>query len=198
MDQVASWARPTSIQGLAQSKSLQDTVSKAWGLRVSSCLDSTFICPVCTHILASWARPSGHKGLARSSSVNKTHLTLLKNNPCKAHVQQTNIGIILTTMQLLRYLLSEPSMGMISPCFWKAPPFHLRWKWLTILLDREMSFWLIGRGNWLKSEDQKWLEPNKHRREVVFEVGNLVFLRLQPYRMRSLARKLDEKLSMRF
>ena len=36
------------------------------------------------------------------------------------------------------------------------------------------------------------------RREVVYEVGDLVYLRLQPYRMKSLAKKLCEKLSPRY
>ena len=39
---------------------------------------------------------------------------------------------------------------------------------------------------------------DRHRRELEFQEGELVFLRLKPYRMRSLARKLNEKLAPRY
>ena len=39
---------------------------------------------------------------------------------------------------------------------------------------------------------------DQRRREVQFELGDWVFLKFQPYRMRSLARKPNEKLSPRF
>lgn len=39
---------------------------------------------------------------------------------------------------------------------------------------------------------------DQHRREVKFQPGKQVYLRLQPYRMCSLARKVNEKLAPRF
>lgn len=39
---------------------------------------------------------------------------------------------------------------------------------------------------------------DKHRRKVVYEVGDWVFLKFQLYQMKSLARKLNEKLSPRY
>ena len=39
---------------------------------------------------------------------------------------------------------------------------------------------------------------NNHRRELVLQEGDWVFLKLQPYRMKSLARKTNEKLGPRF
>ena len=42
------------------------------------------------------------------------------------------------------------------------------------------------------------LLADKHRRELTFEVGDWVYLKIQPYRLKSLAKKRNEKLSPRF
>lgn len=59
---------------------------------------------------------------------------------------------------------------------------------------------LLGdlRANLLKSQDMMRKYANKSRRDVEYQVGDLVYLKLQPYRRRSLAKKLNEKLSPRF
>ena len=42
------------------------------------------------------------------------------------------------------------------------------------------------------------LFADRHRKEMSYELGNWVFLKLQPYRMKLLARKLNENLSPRY
>lgn len=41
-------------------------------------------------------------------------------------------------------------------------------------------------------------QANSHRREVSFEVGEMVYLKLRPYRHKSLAKWVNEKLAPRY
>jgi len=54
------------------------------------------------------------------------------------------------------------------------------------------------RNNLLKAQDQMKRYVNNQRRELLLHEGDWVFLKLQPYRMKSLARKTNEKLGPRF
>ncbi|KAJ1381464.1 hypothetical protein SESBI_45118 [Sesbania bispinosa] len=42
------------------------------------------------------------------------------------------------------------------------------------------------------------IQANKHKRDLEFDIGEWVYLKLQPYKLKSLARKPNEKLSPHF
>jgi len=56
----------------------------------------------------------------------------------------------------------------------------------------------ILKDNLLKAQTRMKQQANSHRRDVTFQVGDSVFLRVQPYRQRFLAHRRCEKLSPRF
>ncbi|XP_013639376.1 PREDICTED: uncharacterized protein LOC106344564 [Brassica oleracea var. oleracea] len=49
-----------------------------------------------------------------------------------------------------------------------------------------------------KAQQVMKLKADKHRREVEFAVGDRVYLKLRPYREQTVARTVNEKLSVRF
>ncbi|KAJ1380355.1 Retrotransposon gag domain [Sesbania bispinosa] len=74
---------------------------------------------------------------------------------------------------------------------------------LEYALSRKMTYAAIyvvqfkDLDEWV-DEDQMKRFADKHRRDIHFEEGDWVYLKLQPYRLRSLAKKVNEKLSPRF
>nr|AEV42261.1 hypothetical protein [Beta vulgaris] len=56
----------------------------------------------------------------------------------------------------------------------------------------ELKLHLVTAQNNMRTQE------DKHRREMHFGVGDMVYLRLQPYKQRSLAKRLNEKLAPRY
>lgn len=50
----------------------------------------------------------------------------------------------------------------------------------------------------LQAQQRMKNQVDRHRREVILEVGEMVYLKLRPYKLHSLAKKINEKLSPRF
>ncbi|CAJ2679805.1 unnamed protein product [Trifolium pratense] len=50
----------------------------------------------------------------------------------------------------------------------------------------------------LKAQDQMRVQANKHRREVDYQVGDMVYLKIQPYKLQKLAKRFNQKLSPRY
>ncbi|KAJ0440472.1 putative nucleotidyltransferase, Ribonuclease H [Helianthus annuus] len=65
------------------------------------------------------------------------------------------------------------------------------------LIDRDDMLKLL-RQNLQKAQDRMRNQANLKRRELTFQIGDYVFLKIQPYRQKSLAKRRYEKLSPRF
>ncbi|GJU80924.1 putative nucleotidyltransferase, ribonuclease H [Tanacetum coccineum] len=65
------------------------------------------------------------------------------------------------------------------------------------LVDRDYMIKII-RQNLQKAQDRMRNQANQKQRELTFQVGNYVFLKIQPYRQKTLAKRHYEKLSPRF
>ncbi|GAU48626.1 hypothetical protein TSUD_405850 [Trifolium subterraneum] len=50
----------------------------------------------------------------------------------------------------------------------------------------------------LRAQDVMRAQANKHRREVEYQVGDMIYLKIQPYKLRKLANRINQKLSPRY
>jgi hypothetical protein len=65
------------------------------------------------------------------------------------------------------------------------------------LSDRDEALTQL-KGHLLKAQEQMASYANKKRRDLSFEVGEWVFLKLRPHRQQSLVRRINQKLAARF
>ncbi|KAH0681164.1 hypothetical protein KY284_022249 [Solanum tuberosum] len=65
------------------------------------------------------------------------------------------------------------------------------------LVERDQMLEVL-RSNLMKAQSRIKSQDDSKRRDLSFNVGDVVYLRLQPYRHKSLAKRLSEKLSPRY
>ncbi|KFK23991.1 hypothetical protein AALP_AAs48021U000700 [Arabis alpina] len=65
------------------------------------------------------------------------------------------------------------------------------------LMERDEMLFIMQQ-QLLKTQQQMKQQADGHRREVEFAVGDMVFLKVRPYRQKTLARRTNEKLAARF
>ncbi|KAH0692836.1 hypothetical protein KY285_019933 [Solanum tuberosum] len=64
------------------------------------------------------------------------------------------------------------------------------------LVERDQMLEVL-RSNLMKTQSRIKTQADSKRRDLSFNVGDVVCLRLRPYRQKSLAKRLNEKLSPR-
>lgn len=50
----------------------------------------------------------------------------------------------------------------------------------------------------MKAQDRMRAQANKHRRAVEYQVGDMVYLKNQPYKTKSLVKRVNQKFSPRY
>lgn len=96
------------------------------------------------------------------------------------------------------FSLHQAFVFSIPPGILKGTTIPSKVEAVNMLIEERDALLLELRGNLLKAQDQMRAQANKHRRYVDYQVGNWVFLKLQPYKLQNLAQRKNQKLSPRF
>ena len=88
--------------------------------------------------------------------------------------------------------------GRLSPILFKGETYPSNIPEVQSLVASRDEVLAELKANLAAAQQRMKQFADKRRREVTFEVGDWVYLKFQPYHMRSLARKVNEKLGPRF
>lgn len=96
-------------------------------------------------------------------------------------------------------------MTLFKALYGRDPPTLIKGCTFTSKLE-ELNQLLVSRDlilhelqqNLLKARDMMKAQENKQRRDIEYAVGDWVFLKLQPYKLKSLANRLVAKLAAKF
>lgn len=100
---------------------------------------------------------------------------------------------------------SAINMSPFQALYGREPPSLLRYEngstnnaELEARLQERDDNLVLLRQQLLKAQQTMKARADEHRREVEFQVGDKVFVKLRPYRQKTLAKRVNEKLSARF
>ncbi|WVY93416.1 hypothetical protein V8G54_032504 [Vigna mungo] len=100
---------------------------------------------------------------------------------------------------------SSTKMTPFKALYGREPPVLIRGDMIQSSVE-EVNRLMADRNHMLDelkehlvlAQNRMCKQANKHRREVEFQVGDVVYLKIQPYKLKSLAKKVNQKLSPRY
>ena len=92
----------------------------------------------------------------------------------------------------------EALYGVPPPKFFDYIPSTTKVKAVDTQLHSRQELIVVLKHNLVQAQNAMKLQVDQHRLDRVFEVGDWVYLRLQPYKLQSIAYRASHKLSPRF